>query len=520
MELFKMFGSIFLQGGDETEKQIDNIDIKAGKTSNSLGSMAKTAAKWGAALVTAGTAAAGTLFATANKAAEATDRIDKLSQKIGISRQSFQEWDFILSQNGASVDGLQMGLKTLARAADEAAQGTATYADIFDRLNVSVVDANGNLKDQETLFNDTILALSEMENETERTALASQLLGRSAQELAPMLNSGAASVEELRAKAHELGLVLSDEAVDAGVLFTDTVDQLKRSFGAAFTMVGTTVMPLMQQFSEWIIANMPAIQENTQKAFDIIRVAVEMFATAINWARENADWLIPVVVGLVGALGALQIINVVNGLMTAWKASTLAQTLAQGGLNAVLAANPIGLVVLAIGALIAAGVALYMNWDTVKAKAQELWVKIKTVFDNMKSSVLGTWDGIVSGIKSSINKIIDLVNGMAKKVASGINAVSGVVSKIPGVNIPKMEAPQIPKLAEGGQIIEAGRVLVGEAGPEILDLPRGATVTPLSGSGVTFERGAFEGAIIFDDYGVDRLMDRVMDRLAILGVTP
>jgi len=198
-----------------------------------------------------------------------------------------------------------MGLKTLSRAADEAAQGTATYADIFDRLNVSVKDGNGNLKDQETLFNDTILALSKMENETERTALASQLLGRSAQELAPMLNSGAESVEALRAKAHELGLVLNDEAIDAGVLFKDTIDALKRAFSAAFTVVGTNVMPIMQRFSEWIIANMPVIQENTQKAFDIIRAAVEMFATAINWARENADWLIPVVVGLAGALGAL-----------------------------------------------------------------------------------------------------------------------------------------------------------------------------------------------------------------------
>ena len=92
MELFRVFGSFFIEGGKEAEQQIDNIDAKAGKTGNSLGAMAGTAAKWGAALATAGAAAGAALFATANRAAEATDRVDKLSQKIGISRQSFQEW--------------------------------------------------------------------------------------------------------------------------------------------------------------------------------------------------------------------------------------------------------------------------------------------------------------------------------------------------------------------------------------------------------------------------------------------
>ena len=420
-----------------------------------------------------------------------------------------------------------MGLKTLSRAADEAAQGTATYADVFDRLNVSVKDGNGNLKDQETLFNDTILALSKMENETERTALASQLLGRSAQELAPMLNSGAESVEALRAKAHELGLVLNDEAIDAGVLFKDTIDALKRAFSAAFTVVGTNVMPIMQRFSEWIIANMPVIQENTQKAFDIIRAAVEMFATAINWARENADWLIPVVVGLAGALGALQIINVVNGLMTAWKASTLAQTLAQGGLNAVLAANPIGLVVLAIGALIAAGVALYMNWDTVKIKAQELWAKIKDVFNNIKATVteiidniMGKITGFIDGVKNAIQLVKNFFSSSKTSSGSGGGSISMTAEDVKKMNPEGGSTPPAwMGLATGGDVYKSGMFKVGEQGPEDVFLPAGAAVRPTTPT-ITFDRGAFEGAFIMDDYGVDRLMDRVMDRLAILGVTP
>ena len=162
--------------------------------------------------------------------AQATDRVDKMSQKIGISRTAFQEWDFILSQSGASVDGLQMGVKTLSNAADEARKGTALYADAFDRLGVSVTDANGNMKDQETLFNEVFKALANVDNQTERTAIANKLLGRSATELAPAFNAGADAIEDMRSKAHQLGLVMSDELVDQGVVLTDNIDKLKRAY--------------------------------------------------------------------------------------------------------------------------------------------------------------------------------------------------------------------------------------------------------------------------------------------------
>lgn len=158
------------------------------------------------------------------------DRVDKMSQKIGVSRKTFQEWDYILSQNGASVDGLQTGVKTLSTAVDEANQGTAEYAEMFERLGVSIVDANGNLKDQETIFNEVFLALSDMDNATERTAIATRLLGRSATELAPALNAGREAIEETRGRAEALGLVIGDDVVDAGVRLTDNIDSLKRSF--------------------------------------------------------------------------------------------------------------------------------------------------------------------------------------------------------------------------------------------------------------------------------------------------
>lgn len=185
--------------------------------------------------------------------ATALDRVDKLSQKIGISRVAFQEWDYILGQSGASVEGLQMGVKTLSNAADEARKGTALYAEAFDRLGVSVTDANGNMKDQETLFAEVFSALADMENQTERTAIATKLLGRSATELAPTLNTSKEGIEQLRSEAHSLGLVYSDELVDAGVVLGDNIDRLKKSFEALKTNALAPIIGLAVTFTDKLL---------------------------------------------------------------------------------------------------------------------------------------------------------------------------------------------------------------------------------------------------------------------------
>ncbi len=183
------------------------------------------------------------LYEMAQQSAAALDRVDKMSQKIGLSRKGFQEWDYVLAQSGASVEGLQMGIKTLSNAATEAEKGTKQYAAAFEKLGVSVTDSSGKLKDQETLFNEVFSALAEMENATERTALANSLLGKSATELAPALNSGADSIKELRDRSHDLGLVMSDEAVDAGVACGDAIDDMKKAGEALLTRFITPMLP-------------------------------------------------------------------------------------------------------------------------------------------------------------------------------------------------------------------------------------------------------------------------------------
>ena len=252
------------------DKSIDGTDKKTTGLTGKLGSLGK--------MLTVGAVAVGIvavgkkLFNMATDAAAAGDRVDKMSQKIGISRDAFQEWDFILSQSGASVDGLQMSVKTLSNAASEARDGTAEYKDEFDRLGISVTDTNGKMKTQEGLLNEVFAALSNMEDETQRTATASKLLGRSATELAPAMNQGADSIEAMRQKSHELGLVLKDELIDEAVKFTDNMDQLRRKGKALLTEAIAPLLTPMNSFMGYLIdGNDPT--RKLAEAIDILKSA-------------------------------------------------------------------------------------------------------------------------------------------------------------------------------------------------------------------------------------------------------
>lgn len=507
MEIFKLFGSVLVDN-DKANKSISDTEKKGQGLGTTLGKIGGIALKAGAVLGTAFVAGGAALMGIATKSAEATDRIDKMSQKIGISRQSFQEWDFILSQNGASVDGLQMGLKTLSKAADEAAQGTKTYTETFDRLGISVKDGNGNLKSQEVLFNETVLALSKMENETERTALASQLLGKSATELSPMLNSGAESVENLRAKAHELGLVLDDDAVNSGVVFTDTMDQVKRSLGAAATSIGVTVMPMIQKGLDWVIVHMPEIKEITGKVFEFIGVSVsktiDWIGKLIEWAKqwyaENKETL----TAIYNAFSEL--FTTVWEMISAFIAVIMAIWNEYGEeIMMVLSAiwdtvkTIFEVAFKLIVDIFRIFAALFRGdwaglWEGIKKYFYDVfdgigkifgkWVEyIKAAFTLIGSIVgdiwAGIWDGIVNIAKNAVNGVITTINGMVKSIVSGVNAIISGINKVSGVNLPTITAPQIPYLAEGGDIIRGGRVIVGERGPEELSLPTGAKVKPL-----------------------------------------
>ena len=321
-EIFRLFGSILLDTS-ETDKSLAKTEKSGKNLASTLASGAKTVVAAGAAIGAAATAAGAAIYGIAKDAAGTTDEIDKMSQKIGISREEYQELAFVCSQSGTDVNKLQGGMKTLTNSIDSAVNGGKTATAMFDKLGISVKNADGSVRSQEEVLNDAVRALQGMEDGAEKAALATDLFGKAGTELMPLLNSEAGSFDEMRQQAHDLGLVLSDEAVDAGVHLTDTIDQCERSFKSIVTQIGVAVMPLVQSAAEWVLENMPLIQSVLGAVFEffgnVISSVVEYITTlksaAADWLADHQGTIDAVLSGLSGLWQFVQ--TIFSALMTA-----------------------------------------------------------------------------------------------------------------------------------------------------------------------------------------------------------
>ena len=298
MEIFRLIGSVFVDTG-KAEESLNKTDKKADGLGQTLLKGVGTAAKWGAGIVAAAGAVTTAMFGVVSSSAAAMDEIDKGSAKIGISKQAYQEWSYVLGQNGMDIDKLETGMKSLVSAMDSAAGGTASAQENFDALGISIYDASGGLKDQEVILQETLYALADMENGTEKARLATELFGKAGVEMMPMLNNGADGMAELTDRAHELGLVMSDEAIDAGVTLGDTMDDVKKSFGALGTQLGASLMPAFQSVLDLILENLPAVQGLFSQLAPVLTGMLDNLLPPI---MDLAQSLLPVIFDLLTVL--------------------------------------------------------------------------------------------------------------------------------------------------------------------------------------------------------------------------
>lgn len=315
LNIFSLFGSIMIDNAQANDS-LAKTDKKASGVGSTLSKGIKTAAKWGAAVAGAATAAVGGMVKAATSAASTADNIDKMSQKIGVSREAYQELDYIMSQNGASVDSLKSGMKTLVSVMDNTAKGTSEEATALERLGISATDADGNLRSAEEVMWEAFSALQGMENQTEKARLATELFGKSGTDLMPMLNNTSASVENLKDEAHKLGLVMSDELVDNGVSLTDTLDKAKRSISAVATRLGGALMPILNKAINFVIAQMPKIEKLIEKLEPIL---TQVFEQLLPPMMDLVDSLLPVILNLIEQLlpAISQIFGAITPIITA-----------------------------------------------------------------------------------------------------------------------------------------------------------------------------------------------------------
>ena len=237
MNAFNLEAKIELDSKEYQEglKKASSNFSKFGSTvKDGLATVAKVSAAAFASVTAAVGAGSAALIKGVNSVATYGDNIDKMSQKLNMSATAYQEWAAIMEHSGTSIDSMQASMKTLANAVE-------TGNEAFERLGITQEELA--VMNNEQLFSRTITALQNVGNETERTYLAGQLLGRGATELGALLNTSAEDTERMRQRVHELGGVMSDEAVKAAAKYKDSLQDMKTAMGGVMKGITTEFLP-------------------------------------------------------------------------------------------------------------------------------------------------------------------------------------------------------------------------------------------------------------------------------------
>lgn len=303
----------------ETEQEttaLKNMGTTADKTGSKLSSLGKvisSAMAAGAAAVaaigTATVAAGKKMWDFANDVSETGDEIDKMSQKIGISAESYQEWAYVFERSGADINNLQAGMKTLSKVIVDAADGSDTAAKKLAAVGLSVEDLNGKSQDEQLSI--IIEALQNMGSGAERTAAATALLGKSATELGAVLNLTAEETAALKDEAERYGMVMSDEAVKASVDFKDSLTKLNGTISGVKNRLVGELLPGLTQITGGLsdmIAGVDGGKDKFSKGVtDMVTSLKKIIPQATEIFKTVTSAILPSAVSLIGELGGVLI---------------------------------------------------------------------------------------------------------------------------------------------------------------------------------------------------------------------
>lgn len=191
----------------------------------------------------------------------------------------------------------------------------------------------------------------------------------------------------------------------------------------------------------------------------IVNVALPPLMTALTWVLSNVDWLVPLLGSLIVTIGGIV------GAMKAYKAIVNLVKTAQLALNFAMSSNPIGLVVIAIGVLVAAFVTLWTKCEGFRNFFIGMFNTIKEVAGGVADFISGAFKGIMNTVKGVINTIIGAINGAIRAINRISVDIPDWVPEFGGKTI-GFNIPTIPKLATGGVVDKPTLAMVGEAGRE------------------------------------------------------
>ncbi len=292
----------------------ETAGTSAGKKSGSsfVGSMGKAIGAGTAVIGAAVTVAAKKTWDMTNSVAAAGDEIDKMSQKIGISSSAYQEWSYVFERSGASIQGMQTGMKKLSGVIADAASGSETAAEQLAAVGLSIEELDGLSQEQQ--FDLVVKSLQKMGSGAKRTAAASDLLGKSAVDMGAIFNMTAEETDALRQEAVDYGMVMSEDSVKASAAFQDAMTKLNGTMAGVKNQIIGNLMPgfttLIGGFTDLIAGNegaTAAIQQGLTSILTAFTTAVPTMITMVTTLAQSVFVAAPQIITML-AQGILEAI--------------------------------------------------------------------------------------------------------------------------------------------------------------------------------------------------------------------
>lgn len=392
----------------------------------------------------------GALIKTAGDTAAYGDQIDKASQKLGVSSTFYQEWQAVLQHSGTDMDKMSATFKKLATASQDA---SADQQAAFEKLGLSMDDVSK--MSPEELFTHVISGLQGMEEGTERTSLATTLLGKGAMEMGALLNTSSEDTQAMIDKVHDLGGVMGEDAVKASARYQDSLQDMQTAFDGIKNGVGAKLLPVLADFMDKV-ADFITNTDLTPLT-DMVGKAVEGLGNFIS----NLD------IEAIGNTFQTVVTTIGEVLGTAWDAMSIVFDALQGafqtitdslnttgtdwsdvwnGISEVITtvATVIGEIIGIIASVIAGliteaqteGTLFNAVWESIQIAIQAAGDIIKGVIDFVSALLSGDWkgawdaaEGIVETMTNAIDNVVTTIfNGIADFLLSVWDTIKNTVS--------------------------------------------------------------------------------------------
>lgn len=456
----------------ETEHSLEDYEEQLRKCHprlESFGQKSAEVAEKTRELSAAAAGIAGGLVANAVAAAGAADDLNALAQKTGFTVEELQKMQYASDVVDVSMEQMTGSIMKMTK---QMSSGNKAFA----KLGVEITNADGSLRSANDVWYESLEALGKIESETERDALSMELFGKSAMEMAGVVDDGGQALRELGDEAESLGLIMSQDVVDDANQMQDAIDKVKGRTRQAFLQMGASLAKSL----------VPAFE----RLVDAVTKVVQWFASLDG----NTQKIILVIAGLIAAISPLasmfsKITNIVNGVSKAFTLFT----------------SPVGLAVAAIAAMIAIGVKLYQNWDTIKAKLSAFkekwkqdWQQVKDFFAGVGKSIGDTLSNMVKQFSDKLSAIWTNVKNTFQSIGDWISQKLGfIVNLFGGMNW------NLPNIGNGETYYGNNRPVLNLTNPS-MTMPSQAAVPEGTVINMTVNGGSVSA---------NELADIVMDKL-------